>query len=432
MKKLSWCELSAEQQKNILVRPTQSDRTDLFERVLDIVTIVKNNGDQAVVEFTRNFDGVQLENSQLTTAGCDAQIDLTVCNAIKMATQNIRTVCEQTLVQNKTISVCDGVQVERSIRPIETVGLYVPGGSAPLISTLLMLAVPAQVAGCENIVVCTPPNKSGKIDQNFRYAARCCGIESVYTVGGAQAIAAMAYGTQTIPKVDKIFGPGNRWVTAAKQIVANDPQGATIDMPAGPSELLIIADASANPSFVAADLLSQLEHGPDSQVLLITTNEPLASAVINIVQQAITDAPRASIIQQSMAMSSVIVVDDINTAIQISNQYAPEHLIMQCANVEQLQRQINNAGCVFLGPWASESMGDYITGSNHVLPTGGYARSVSGLSVNDFVKTISFQTVSKTALQQLGPFVETLADIEGLAAHKNAISCRLSQEMINV
>lgn len=321
---------------------------------------------------------------------------------------------------------CTGVTCERQAKPIERVGLYIPGGSAPLVSTVLMLAVPASIAQCPVKIICTPPDTNGKIDPHILVAAELCGVQSVFKVGGAQAVAAMAYGTQSIPKVDKIFGPGNQWVTQAKMLVSQDPLGASIDMPAGPSELMVIADESANPEWVAADLLSQAEHGADSQVILVVTSLVLANKVANAVAEQVAVLPRQAIATQALMHSAIIVVETLANAIEIANQYAPEHLILAFDEAEVYKGDIQNAGAVFMGHWTPETAGDYVTGSNHVLPTNGFARSVSGLSILDFMKFIYFQTVTEAGMKIIGPHAEILAAIEGLDAHKQAVTKRLN------
>jgi histidinol dehydrogenase len=309
-------------------------------------------------------------------------------------------------------------------------GIYVPGGTAPLISTVLMLGVPAQMAECPLRILSTPPNQDGSISPSILFAAKLCGIQNVFKVGGAQAIAAMAYGTQTIPKVDKIFGPGNSWVTQAKMQVSQDAFGSAIDMPAGPSEVMIIADDESNCDYVAADLLSQAEHGPDSQVLLITLSESFAIKTRQALIRQLAMLPRMQIAKQALENSSMIIVSTLEEAIEISNAYAPEHLILQIRNAKKYIPIIKNAGSVFIGPWTPETLGDYVTGANHVLPTNGYARSYSGLSVLDFMKFISFQTVTQQGLANIGPYAEKLAALEGLSAHKNAVSLRLKENEI--
>jgi len=406
---------------------------DLLIRTRDIINSVKINGDKAVINFAKQFDKVSL--SQLMVSDAEFYESENIVSdeakeAIRFAKKQLETVCMSQLANIKNsnkIESCEGVTCERQSRPIEKVGLYIPGGSAPLISTVLMLGVPSKIANNSVRILCTPPDREGKINPYILYAAKLCGMEKIYKVGGAQAIAAMAYGTESIPKVDKIFGPGNSWVTQAKQLVSQDPKGAAIDMPAGPSEILVIADENANPEYVAADLLSQAEHDVNSQVILIALSDEFISRVKMAIQEQLKKLSRKNIIEQALNNSRMIVVKDISEAILKSNQFAPEHLILQIENPENYVEKITNAGAVFLGPWAPETVGDYVTGSNHVLPTYGYAKSYSGLSVVDFMKFISIQTVSKAGLQKIGPYAEMLASLEGLDAHKNAVSLRLAE-----
>jgi histidinol dehydrogenase len=323
------------------------------------------------------------------------------------------------------VDTAPGVRVERVLRPITRVGLYVPAGSAPLPSTALMLGVPARIAGCREVVLCSPARADGRCDEAVLHAARLTGVHKVFKLGGAQAIAAMAYGTHSVPKCDKLFGPGNAWVTEAKLQVCSDPDGAAIDMPAGPSEVLVIADAGANPAFVAADLLSQAEHGPDSQVILVSPCATLLQRAAAEVERQCAGLPRDAIARQALAQSRLIAVDSLAQAVEVSNRYAPEHLILQVAEPRTLLGGIDSAGSVFLGPWAPESVGDYCSGSNHVLPTYGYARSYSGVSVASYQKQISVQEVSAEGLRHIGPCTATLAAAEQLEAHRRAVTLRL-------
>ena len=344
-------------------------------------------------------------------------------NAIRIAAENITKFHNAQVPEIISIETTKGITCWQNAVPIEKVGLYIPGGSAPLISTVLMLAIPAQIAKCKNIILCTPPDKNGEINPAILFAAKISGITDIFACGGAQAIAAMAYGTQTIPKVDKIFGPGNQFVTMAKQIVSS--QGIAIDMPAGPSEVLILADDSANPEFVAADLLSQAEHGPDSQVILLTICKDLINQTLIALNDQLAALQRKYIARQSMKSGVIILLNDKQEMIQICNQYAPEHLIISTKNPEQIAQQITQAGSVFLGNYTPESLGDYASGTNHTLPTNGFARSYSGLNMDAYYKKITFQKASKTGLEIIGPFVETIAEAEQLQAHKNAVSVRL-------
>jgi histidinol dehydrogenase len=318
-----------------------------------------------------------------------------------------------------------GLTCEVRYQALSPVGLYIPGGSAPLVSTVLMLAIPAVLAGCEDIVMCSPPGKTGRIAPEILVAARLCGVSRVFCAGGAQAIAAMAYGTESIPKCAKIFGPGNAWVTEAKQQVSQDPKGAAIDLPAGPSEVLVIADSGANPEFIAWDLLSQAEHGPDSQVLLVTDSDGLAGAVIEKLLELAPLSPRAAILNKSLAESRIIRVEDMESAIELSNRYAPEHLILNAADASELANRVRNTGSVFIGPWTPESLGDYCSGTNHVLPTYGWARSHGALGMGDFMRRMTLQQANRDALQEVGPTAEKLASVEGLDAHRMAVRARL-------
>lgn len=434
MKTVNWKNLSTTEKVEVLSRPVMSNNESIRARAKEIVEEVKTDGDKALFAFTEKYDGVRLNELQVSEtefAKARSMISREAKNAIEFAKAQIQINHSAQLPTSRTVQTCEGVWCERQARPIQRVGLYIPGGTAPLVSTVLMLAVPAMIANCPLRVICTPPNKNGEIDPHILFAAELCGITKIYKIGGAQSIAALAYGTQTIPKVDKIVGPGNAWVTQAKMLVAQDPAGASIDMPAGPSEVMVIGDEDAIPEYVAADLLSQAEHGPDSQVILVTTSTNLANEVESAIYLQLADLKRYDIVKQALENSRIIIVDDINEAISISNTYAPEHLILQIAAPESYIPDIQNAGTVFLGKWSPEAVGDYVTGSNHVLPTYGYAKSYSGLSVMDFMKWISFQTLTKTGLENIGPYAEKLAAMEGLDAHKRAVTLRLAQVEIN-
>ncbi len=429
MKTLIWNQLSNLEKTKALARPQSA--SNISAKVAAIIDAVRAEGDQALLNFTQEFDRVTLSSLQV---GADEftqarqNIAPELLSAMNFAFKQIEAYHRAQMPKASSIETTPGIVCERQARPIDAVGLYIPGGSAPLISTVLMLGVPARLAGCTTKVLCTPANKNGVVDPAILVAAQLCGIDQVFKVGGAQAIAAMAYGTKSIPKVLKIFGPGNAWVTAAKVLVAQDPQGALIDMPAGPSELMVLADEAANPEYIAADLLSQAEHGPDSQVLCISTSGTQINKVKAAIIAQTQGALRQNIIEQSLAHARFIEVQDIDTALDIANTYAPEHLILQVREPSKYMAKINNAGAVFLGPWSAETMGDYITGSNHVLPTHGYARNISGLSLLDFMKFISFQTVSRKGLEVAGPYAEIMAQQEGLMAHKNAVSIRLKDK----
>ncbi len=412
----------------ILQRAQNALNPELKRQVADIVAAVKTQGDRALFDLTRQYDGAELSTlrvSQTEINQAAAALPENLRQAIEAAAANIEAYHQAQLPGLLCVKTAEGVMCERRPTPIESVGLYVPGGSAPLISTAMMLAIPARLAGCMRRVICTPVAKNGRVDPVLLATAQICGIEEIYAIGGAQAIAAMAYGTETVPRVSKIFGPGNAWVTEAKQQVSQDASGAAIDMPAGPSELMIIADAQANPKFIAADLLSQAEHGPDSQVFLLTPSQTLINQVATAVVELSADLPRRKIIEQTLKNSALVFVKDLQEALQIANQYAPEHLILNCENAEQWVAEVTAAGAVFVGPWAPETVGDYVTGSNHVLPTYGYAKNYSGLGVNDFMKYISVQYVSQKGLEKIGPIASTLADLEGLNAHALAVRIRL-------
>jgi histidinol dehydrogenase len=367
-----------------------------------------------------------IEVGEAEFAAAEASLDPLLKTAIQEAAARIAQFHRAAAPQPVGVDTAPGVRVERMLRPISRVGLYVPAGSAPLPSTALMLGVPAQIAGCREVVLCSPARADGRCDEAVLYAARLTGVHKVFKLGGAQAIAAMAYGTASVPRCDKLFGPGNSWVTEAKLQVSTDPDGAAIDMPAGPSEVLVIADADANPVFVAADLLSQAEHGPDSQVILLSPSTELLDQVAREVERQCAELPRAAIAQKALAQSRLIAVDSLSQAIAVSNRYAPEHLILQVAEPRALLDGIDSAGSVFLGQWTPESVGDYCSGSNHVLPTYGYARSYSGVSVASYQKQITVQEVSAEGLRNIGPCTATLAAAEQLEAHRRAVTLRLA------
>lgn len=425
---LNWNKLSDTKRRSLLMRPVAKN-TELSQQVKSILFQVKKEGDNALLELTKKYDNAKLDNILVTDnefKNAENSVQNNILNSIETAISRIENYQRKCLQKEITVDTNDGIICRKIPTPIERVGLYVPGGTAPLISTLIMLSIPAKIAGCPTRVLCTPPNTEGKINPILLTAAKLCGIDTVCKIGGAQAIAAMAYGTESVPKVNKLYGPGNTWVTQAKQLVAQDPDGAAIDMPAGPSEVLVIADETAKPEFIASDLLSQAEHGEDSQVIFLTQSEKIAQDVVNCIESQLETLSRKEIIRKSLNNSRIILVNDLTQAFEISNQYAPEHLIVQLKNAENYIELIRNAGAVFLGEWTPESMGDYINGSNHVLPTYGYADRFSGLSVADFMKYISFQSVSKEGLQALGPMAMQLAEIEGLDAHKKAVDIRLN------
>ncbi|MCS5708108.1 histidinol dehydrogenase [Candidatus Berkiella cookevillensis] len=428
MKTIEWKLLSNSDKEKIINRNQCAQRDDILEKTQQIIEAVKQEGDAALLRLTEKFDQVVLQELKVSETEfklAQTKVDSAELKAIKVAIERIKAYNIRQLPEAYVYEE-EGIRCERQARPIQSVGLYVPGGTAPLISTVMMLAIPALVAGCKRRILCTPPDLNGNISPVLLIAAKICGIDEIFKVGGAQAIAAMAYGTMTVPKVDKIFGPGNAWVTQAKILCAIQAQ-VSIDLPAGPSELFVIADKSANPVFVAADLLSQAEHDILSQVVLATPDKLLAETVLKEIKIQLEKLPRKNIAEKSIENSLIIIVDDIKEAIEISNGYAPEHLSLQLKNTFDYQSMIESAGTVFLGNNTAESMGDYITGANHVLPTSGYARSQSGLSVLDFMKWVGFQEVSDAGLKKLGPIAQQLAEMEGLNGHKNAISYRLSE-----
>jgi histidinol dehydrogenase len=426
---VDWTALDAAGRAAVLQRPAQREAAILLEAAGRIVEDVRARGDEALRELTARLDGVRLESfavSPAEFAAAEAALSAEQLAALQRAIDTVTRFHAGQLPGALCVETAPGVTCERMIVPIHAVGLYVPAGTAPLPSTAIMLAVPARIAGCPVRVLCTPPRRDGSADPAVLVAARLCGVERVFKLGGAQAVAAMAYGTASVPKVDKIFGPGNAWVTAAKQIVATDAFGAALDLPAGPSEVLVIADDSARPDFVAADLLAQAEHSEDAQVLLVTTSRALAAACAAEVARQAALLPRHDIIARSIGGSRAILVPDLDTAFGVSNRYAPEHLILQVAAPRAWLGHVRNAGSVFLGAWTPETMGDYCSGTNHVLPTYGHARAYSGLGVLDFVKRITVQEVTPAGLADLGRVARTLARLESLDAHAAAVTVRLA------
>ena len=424
---IDWAEQDATQRDRLLQRPV-FDSPGLADSVTAIISRVRDGGDHALQELTARFDGTAPERIEVSAAEIQAALDrtdTTLLDAIEDASQRIRTFHAADRPRDGRVETAPGLVCEVRYQALSPVGLYVPGGSAPLVSTVMMLAIPAELAGCEEVVMCSPPGNDGKIADEILAAARLCGVHRVFCAGGAQAVAAMAYGTETIPRCAKIFGPGNSWVTEAKQQVSQDPSGAAIDMPAGPSEVLVIADRDANPEFVAWDLMSQAEHGPDSQAILVTDNADLASSVIARLQELGPRSPRARILEQSLAASRIILVADLDAAVTLSNEYAPEHLILNTTNADELSAKVRNAGSVFIGAWTPESLGDYCSGTNHVLPTYGWARSHGALGTGDFMRRMTLQQASREALATVGPSAEKLAEVEGLEAHRMAVSARL-------
>ena len=428
MQRYIWEELSPSEQDRLLQRPALAADDRLRREVAGILARVRSEGDSALVELTRELDRVEITGLLVSSREFDeakTALQPAERSAIRMAAENISRFHRAQLPQPLSVETTPGVVCERLVRPIASVGLYVPAGSAPLPSTALMLGVPANLAGCPTRVLCSPPRADGRVDPAVLYAAGICGISIVVRAGGAQAIGAMAYGTESVPRVDKLFGPGNPWVTEAKEQVAADPRGAARDLPAGPSEVLVIADDKANPSFVAADLLSQAEHGIDSQVILLTPSEGLLNRVLSEIESQTQSLSRREIVCESLAHSRAILVRDLPTAVEISNRYAPEHLIMQIEQPREILDQVVAAGSVFLGPWAPETVGDYCSGTNHVLPTYGFARAYSGLGVTDFLRTMTVQTLTEDGLRAIGPIAEQLAALEGLDAHGQAVRKRL-------
>lgn len=428
----NWQQLDKTAQQALLERPLQQESDSLKQTVRDIIRAVRSEGDAALLRFSREFDKLQSNPLRLADTlqqSLIASLSDELKTAIQIAYRNIRTFHAAQLPQNIRIETQPGVVCELNYSALDQVGLYVPGGSAPLPSTVLMLGVPAQLAGCRRVVLVTPPGQpeAGDIAAEIVYAASLCGITEIYTLGGAQAVAALAYGTETIGKVDKIFGPGNRFVTEAKQQVSQDARGAAIDMPAGPSEVLVIADDNANPVFVAADLLSQAEHGPDSQVVLVSPSEALLVNTISELKRQTALLPRAEIAKKALANSRLILTQDLATAALVSNQYAPEHLIIQTADDKTLLGKLTNAASIFVGPYTPESAGDYASGTNHVLPTYGYSRNHSSLSLADYYRRYTVQTLTAAGMRDLGPTIVKLAKAEGLDAHANAVSFRLAE-----
>jgi histidinol dehydrogenase len=425
---LEWKTLTAAARSDALQRPALERGVELADTVARILDQVRADGDATLRALTRRFDGCELASfavSEAEFAAAGAQLDPELKQAIAEAKARIELFHRSAAPQPLSIETAPGVVCERVLRPIARIGLYVPAGSAPLPSTALMLGVPAQIAQCPQVVMCTPAGKDGRVDAAVLYVAALCGMKRVFKLGGAQAIAAMAFGTESVPACDKLFGPGNSYVTEAKRQVSALANGPAIDMPAGPSEVLIIADASANPDFVAADLLSQAEHGPDSQVLLLATNRAVLEASATALRRQLASLPRADIAAAALSKSRLILVDSLTSALEISNSYAPEHLILNVRESRTLLSKVENAGSVFLGPWSPEAVGDYCSGTNHVLPTYGHARAWSGVSVASFVKQITVQELSEDGLRNIGPSAVTLARAERLHAHERAVTLRL-------
>ncbi|MGL4830134.1 MAG: histidinol dehydrogenase [Vibrio sp.] len=426
MRTVVWQSLSEAQQESILERPAITEGANITVAVTQVIAKVRSEGDAALFELTEKFDRVKPASLRVSREEMDAaaaRLSDTMKQALEQAYNNISKFHKAQKVQPIKVETMPGVVCEQVTRPINKVGLYIPGGSAPLPSTVLMLGVPAQIAGCRKVVLCSPP----PIADEILYVAKLCNIDEVYNLGGGQAIAAMAYGTETVTKVDKIFGPGNAYVTEAKRQVSNDFRGAAIDMPAGPSEVLVIADETADADFIAADLLSQAEHGPDSQVVLVTPSPVLADQVTDAVQKQLKALSRASIAEKALASSLIIIAESLTQAVSISNYYGPEHLIVQTRNPRELVPLLDNAGSIFLGDWSPESVGDYASGTNHVLPTYGYTRTYSSLGLADFSKRMTVQELTADGLQLLASTVVTMAEAEGLDAHKRAVTIRVEK-----
>jgi len=428
MRRFVWTKLDTAAQENALARPKAISDETLIQSVREILDDVRANGDEAMSRLTEKYDGTRPTALEISAEEMEAAwnaLPATDQSVIERARRNIKRFHRAQVPDAIEVETEPGVVCRREVRAIETAGLYVPGGTAPLISTLLMLAVPAKVAGVRNRIVVTPPGKGGMVNPIILAAAFRCKISRLFVVGGAQAIGALAYGTSTIPKCDKIFGPGNAWVAAAKSLVAQEAGGPAIDMPAGPSEAMVLADAAADPAFVASDLLSQAEHDTVAQVVCVAASEDIANRIETEIEAQLESLPRAEIARQSLQYGRMIIAEERVDIIDIINRYAPEHLIIQLKNPEGFVPAIRNAGSIFLGPWTPESVGDYASGTNHTLPTYGAARAYSGVTLESFIKYISIQELSKKGLKSLGPTVERLAEMEGLEAHKRAVTLRL-------
>ncbi|MGI3102646.1 histidinol dehydrogenase [Vibrio alginolyticus] len=426
MRTVVWQSLSENQQDSILERPAIAEGANITTAVAEVIAKVREEGDSALIELTEKFDRAKPESIRVSSQEIKAaseRLSESMKSALEQAYANISKFHKAQKPQPIKVETQPGVLCEQVTRPIQKVGLYIPGGSAPLPSTVLMLGVPAKIAGCRKVVLCSPP----PIADEILYVAKLCGIDEVYNVGGGQAVAAMAYGTETVSKVDKIFGPGNAYVTEAKRQVSNDFRGAAIDMPAGPSEVLVIADETADADFIAADLLSQAEHGPDSQVVLVTPSPVIADQVTDAVQRQLKELSRADIAEKALASSLIIISESMTQSVSISNYYGPEHLIVQTKNPRELLPLLDNAGSIFLGDWSPESAGDYASGTNHVLPTYGYTRTYSSLGLADFSKRMTVQELSADGLKNLAPTVVTMAEAEGLDAHKRAVTIRVEK-----
>jgi histidinol dehydrogenase len=409
-----------------LIKRPAFNQDELYNLVNKVFLDIKKNGDKALKKYALLFDKVSLEKFEVSKdqiENAKKHIPKELQNAIKVAKRNIEKFHSSQIEEKKVIETIEGVKCWRESRPIEKVGIYIPGGSAPLFSTVLMLGIPAKLAQCKEIILCSPPNKNGEIHPAILYAANLVGINKIFAIGGIQAIGAMTFGTESIPKVYKIFGPGNQYVTAAKQMALN--YGVAIDIPAGPSEVLVIADKHSNVEFVAADLLSQAEHGTDSQVILLSNDQKVLEQVIFEINKQLKNLPRKDIAKKSLKNSKFILFKNIEECIEFSNEYAPEHLILSVKNHNKYIKKIINAGSVFLGNYSCESAGDYASGTNHTLPTNGYARNYSGVSLDSFIKKITFQELTEKGIKNIGPTIEIMAEAENLIAHKNAVSIRI-------
>ncbi|MGF1805221.1 histidinol dehydrogenase [Aliivibrio sifiae] len=426
MKTLVWQSLSDSQQDTVLQRPAITEGANITAAVTSVINTVKQDGDAGVLALTEKFDGVKPKSIRVSKSEIDAaseRLSEEMKVALQQAYSNISKFHKAQKPQPIKVETHPGVVCEQITMPINKVGLYIPGGSAPLPSTVLMLGIPAQIAGCQKVVLCSPP----PIADEILYVAKLCKIDEVYNIGGAQAVAAMAYGTKSVSKVDKIFGPGNAYVTEAKRQVSNDFRGAAIDMPAGPSEVLVIADETADPDFIAADLLSQAEHGPDSQVVLVTPSPIIADQVADAIEKQLKELSRSDIARKALGSSLLIIAESLTQCVSISNFYGPEHLIVQTKNPRELLPLLDNAGSIFLGNYSPESAGDYASGTNHVLPTYGYTKTYSSLGLADFSKRMTVQELTADGLKGLAPTVVTIADAEGLDAHKRAVTIRIEK-----
>lgn len=426
MRTVVWQHLSQSQQESVLERPAITEGANITAAVTEVINQVRSEGDKALLDLSEKFDRVRPESIRVSAdeiEAASARLSDNMKRALEQAYSNIAKFHKAQRPEALRVETQPGVVCEQVTRPINKVGLYIPGGSAPLPSTVLMLGVPSQIAGCRKVVLCSPP----PIADEILYVAKLCKIDEVYNVGGGQAVAAMAYGTETVSKVDKIFGPGNAYVTEAKRQVSNDFRGAAIDMPAGPSEVLVIADESADPDFVASDLLSQAEHGPDSQVVLVTPSPVIADQVTEAVKRQLKQLSRADIAEKALGSSLIIIAESLTQCVSISNYYGPEHLIVQTKSPRELLPLLDNAGSIFLGDWSPESAGDYASGTNHVLPTYGYTRTYSSLGLADFSKRMTVQELSADGLLGLAPTVVTMAEAEGLDAHKRAVTIRVEK-----